>query len=198
MCNNEIKTSEESFLLEEFIGANNAHLEIIKQTNLTIRNAYLFFSGLILLLGYTYKNQANHYEIPSIAFVLLPIIGSAVTIHYINIIKNNRRREVWIYNRINQIRKIFLTETTNTFIKEYINSSQGKTTITQYKMQRTEQYQAIYMLVAFFVIWLGLASYFFFTKLLSIDITLSSGIGIVVLLLIIYLTLLYNFGKNNN
>ena len=156
------------YLMEEYKDTVKSYQNIPVQIQSAIKQSYLFNSGLICILSYFSQNFDSHNNLLLIAGLAIPIAGCLISIETINTMYTIRLREVWIYNRLNYIRRIFLSENNeNIPIQEYIETPQGSIKpfterLTWEKLIKCDEFYKINIFIVFISLWVGLLTYIYF------------------------------------
>ncbi len=147
------------FIIEEYRKTCDIYVELMKQISITVKQSYAYSAGLISILGFFSKTSYNNPLFELILSSAIPLTGIFISLQAINSQFNFRRREVWLYNRMNYLRNISLFEEKDIIpIKLYLGSKQGKITESSVnfdwaKFKRSESFFNINVLIGFISLW---------------------------------------------
>lgn len=114
-----------SFLLEEYKATTNFHLEMQKSFEAGFRQYLVCMSLFVSAYGYVFSGSVTYF-LSIIIKSFLPLLSIVVSIVFYLSAINLRKRELWIYSRLNHIRRIFLSDLVlSENIEKYIYSKYG-------------------------------------------------------------------------
>ena len=156
-----------TFLLEEYKLTFDYYKAITVSIGNTTKQAFFVCSALIGLVGYIFNKFSSDSIFLSYSIQIISISGIIVLHFYIVTLFNYRKREVWIYDRFNLIRRSFVEHNLEYNISFYTSSPQGSINTfspnaSLNALKNSESFFSVKILVALQSLWLSLAAYSFF------------------------------------
>lgn len=133
------------FLLKEYEETSGNLATFASRSNEMLSRFYLYTVGLIVVLGFLHKDLAGQTPLLLLAACLVPVVGITTTNTTVFALLNLRRREIWVYNRMNHLRGIFLaSRMTDPEVKRYAESPYGTTADVQMPPSKTSRNEYVY------------------------------------------------------
>jgi hypothetical protein len=163
----DLPDAPKSFLLEEYKQACEFHKTITSQIPALTKQAYAFSAGLLAILGFMTSKIGVDVHVVRLAEIAIPVVGIIVALSTISALLNARRREFWIYDRMNFVRSVMLDSVQDrASVKIAVEGglSQVRTDpysseVTEKKFKRHESVYNVRILCGFLALWVLLLAY---------------------------------------